>query len=41
MEVGGVDGRVLVATDRSQDGKVVEGPLTLAPWTGAIIALDG
>ena len=41
VEVDGVDGRVLVATDRSRDGERVDGPLALAPWSGAIIALDG
>jgi alpha-glucosidase len=41
VEVEGVDGTVLVATDRGRDGERVGGPLALAPWTGAIIALHG
>jgi alpha-glucosidase len=41
VEVEGVGGTVLVATDRGRDGEGLDGPLALAPWTGAIIALDG
>ena len=31
---------VAIATDRARDGEAVEGPLTLAPWQGAVVALD-
>jgi alpha-glucosidase len=41
VEVDGVGGTVLVATERGRDGERVDGPLRLGPWTGAIIALDG
>jgi alpha-glucosidase len=34
-------GRVLVATDRSRDGERVGGRLDLAPWSGAVLELDG
>jgi alpha-glucosidase len=38
--VDGVEGAVLIGTDRARDGEPVPGTLTLAPWTGAIIGLD-
>jgi alpha-glucosidase len=33
-----VQGRVVVATDGTLDGAVVEGALTLGPWGGAVVA---
>jgi alpha-glucosidase len=33
-----VRGTVVVATDRALDGSVVEGALTLEPWSGAVVA---
>jgi glycosidase len=35
--VGGLDGGVLVATDRSRDGSRVRGRLELAPWEGVVV----
>jgi glycosidase len=35
--VDAVGGRVLVSTDRAHEGAVVEGSLTLAPWSGSIV----
>jgi alpha-glucosidase len=37
-ELGGLSGRVLIATDRARDGEAVDGALTLAPWSGAVLA---
>jgi alpha-glucosidase len=36
--VGGVDGRILVATERRRDGAPVAGPLGLGPWQGVVVA---
>jgi hypothetical protein len=35
--VSGVDGTVGSCTDRSRDGEAVDGTLTLAGWTGAVV----
>jgi alpha-glucosidase len=35
--VDAVSGRVVVSTDRTHEGAVVEGSLTLAPWSGSIV----
>jgi len=40
VEVAGLGGSVLVATDRSRDGERVDGTLRLGPWQGAVLALD-
>jgi alpha-glucosidase len=40
VAVDGVPGTVLIATDRARDGERVRGALALAPWSGAIVALD-
>ncbi len=37
-EFADVQGRVVVATDGALDGSVVEGALTLVPWSGAVVA---
>jgi hypothetical protein len=39
VEVAGLEGRVLVATDRGRDGEAVEATLALAPGEGAVVAL--
>ena len=39
VEVGGLDGTVLVGTDRGRDGSAVEGSLSLRPWEGVVVAL--
>ena len=36
--VAGVNGRVLLATDRSRDGAQVKERLELAPWEGVVLA---
>jgi alpha-glucosidase len=36
--IGGLDGRVLIATDRARDGEAVAGELRLRPWEGAVIS---
>jgi alpha-glucosidase len=41
VAVDGVDGEVLIATDRARDGSRVAGALELAPWSGAVVALSG
>ena len=41
VSVDGVAGEVLLATDRGRDGERAGAALELAPWSGAIIALDG
>ena len=41
VEVPGLRGSVLVATDRARDGERVDGALRLGPWQGAVLALDG
>jgi hypothetical protein len=33
-----VRGTVVVATDGTLDGSVIEGALTLGPWSGAVVA---
>jgi glycosidase len=37
VEVDGLEGTVLVATDRVRDGEAVAGPLRLAPGEGAVV----
>jgi alpha-glucosidase len=37
VEVGGLDGTVLVGTDRARDGEAVAGALRLDPWEGAVL----
>jgi alpha-glucosidase len=39
VEVGGLRGTVLVATDRARDGEAVTGSLALGPWEGAVVDL--
>jgi alpha-glucosidase len=39
VEIAGVAGTVAIATDRARDGERVDGPLRLAPWSGAVIEL--
>ncbi len=39
VEVAGLDGTVLIHTDRARDGERVDGPLRLGPWEGAIVDL--
>jgi len=39
VSVEGIDGTVLVATDRSRDGEAVAGALALAPGEGAVVEL--
>jgi alpha-glucosidase len=41
VTIDGVAGTVLIATDRARDGEPAGAALGLAPWSGAIIALDG
>jgi len=41
VTVDGLRGRVAIATDRARDGEAVEGALTLGPWQGAVVELDG
>lgn len=41
VTVDGLAGAVLVATERARDGERVDGALALAPWSGALLALDG
>jgi alpha-glucosidase len=38
--VDGIEGAVLIGTDRARDGERVRGTLTLAPWSGTIVGLD-
>jgi alpha-glucosidase len=38
VTVDGVDGTVLIGTDRARDGERVEGGLRLGPWQGAVLA---
>ncbi len=37
VEVGGVEGRVALGTDRARDGEPVAGALRLGPWEGAVV----
>jgi alpha-glucosidase len=37
LTVDGIDGTVLVATDRARDGERVSGALRLGPWEGAVL----
>ncbi len=39
--VDGIDGIVRIGTDRARDGERVDGTLTLGPWEGAVVWLDG
>jgi alpha-glucosidase len=39
VEIEGMHGDVLIATDRARDGETVDGSLRLEPWQGAVIAL--
>ena len=39
VEVGGLEGVVLVGTDRTRDGEAVDAALRLGPWEGALIEL--
>jgi hypothetical protein len=39
VEVAGLEGVVLVGTDRARDGEAVDGVLRLGPWEGAVIEL--
>jgi alpha-glucosidase len=41
VTVAGLRGRIAIGTDRARDGQAVDGSLTLAPWQGAVIELDG
>jgi alpha-glucosidase len=41
VQVGGVEGTVLVGTDRARDGVSVRGRLSLAPWEGVVVATTG
>jgi alpha-glucosidase len=38
VKVDGLEGTVLVATDRGRDGERVDGSLRLGPWEGAVLA---
>jgi alpha-glucosidase len=38
--VEGLAGRILISTRRDRQGEAVPGGLTLAPWEGAVVALD-
>jgi len=40
VTVGGLRGRVALATDRARDGERIEGELALGPWQGAVVVLD-
>jgi hypothetical protein len=37
VEIGGLDGTVLIGTDRARDGEAVAGALRLGPWDGAVL----
>ncbi len=37
VTVDGIDGTVLVGTDRARDGERVAGALRLGPWEGAVL----
>ena len=39
VRVGGLDGRVAIATDRARDGEAVDGAIELGPWEGVVLAL--
>ena len=41
VTVGGLAGRIVIATDRARDGEAVDGSLTLGAWQGAVIEADG
>jgi alpha-glucosidase len=41
VTVEGLRGHVVIGTDRARDGQAVEGALTLAPWQGVVVELDG
>jgi alpha-glucosidase len=38
--VDGIDGRVVIATDRGRDGEVVDGSLALHGWDGCVVELS-
>ena len=38
--VAGLEGRIVLATDRARDGEAVGGDLTLGPWQGVIVELS-
>jgi alpha-glucosidase len=40
VDIGAIDGRVAICTDRSRDGEAVSGGLHLAAWCGAIVLDD-
>jgi alpha-glucosidase len=37
QEFDGVDGSIILATDRAREGSTVTGGLTLAPWSGVVV----
>jgi hypothetical protein len=37
VTVGGLDGRVLIATDRDLDGHPLRGRVELMPWEGVVV----
>jgi alpha-glucosidase len=40
VTIEGLAGRIAIATDRGRDGERVEAALTLAPWSGAVVARE-
>jgi alpha-glucosidase len=37
VEIAGLDGAVLIGTDRARDGETIAGALRLGPWEGAVL----